>query len=345
MVGPIDISRHKPESVRFPGADDRSQLQSPIMRRLVIPLLTIATLASPLGPFDAPASHAAASESEPPAQGRLLGRLRERRGRDNAPIDLQAIMPGAQKHTEAYGPSAAQTVDVYTPPAATGAPILIMVHGGAWKTGDKEAAAVVENKLKHWLPRGFIVVSVNYRLLPEAMALEQAQDVALAVQTVADQAGDWGGDPASIVLMGHSAGAHLVALLASEPDLVQRPIAGAVILDSAALDIDTVMGRRHLGFYDEAFGSDPAYWRAASPADQWTPAATPMMIVCSSRRADDPCAEARTFAQMTAAAGVRTPVLPQPLSHREINETLGLDSAYTNSVDAFITVRLHGSAT
>jgi len=75
---------------------------------------------------------------------------------------------------------------------------------------------------------------------------------------------------------------------------------------------------------------------AASPADQWTPTATPMMIVCSTRRAEDPCAEARTFAEMTAAAGVRTLVLPQPLRHREINENLGLPGTYTQPIDAFI---------
>jgi acetyl esterase/lipase len=162
----------------------------------------------------------------------------------------------------------------------------------------------------------------------------------LAVQSIADQAGRWGGDAASIILMGHSAGAHLVALLSAQPSLVQRPIAGAVILDSAVLDVDAVMARRHPGFYDEAFGADRDYWRAASPADQWTPTATPMMIVCSTRRADDPCAEARTFAEMTAAAGVRTSVLPQPLRHREINENLGLPGAYSQSVDTFIDAQL-----
>lgn len=310
------------------------------MKRLIIPVLAAAAVASPLSPTPVASAEAAVAQIGQRAPGRLLGRLRERRAQQDAPIDLQQILPGARMETLSYGPSSLQTYDVYTPPRAIQAPVLIMVHGGAWKVGDKEASAVVENKLRHWLPQGFIVVSVNYRLLPEAMAFEQAQDVARAVQSISDQASGWGGDPDSVILMGHSAGAHIAALLASQPDYVQRPLAGAVILDSAVLDVDTVMGRRHPGFYDEAFGSDPAYWRQASPADQWSTRATPMMVVCSSRRPDDPCSEARTFAAMTSASGARTPVLPVDLSHRDVNQTLGLDSAYTRAVDAFISARL-----
>lgn len=313
------------------------------MNRLILSALAATALASPVALSPVASAEPAVTQLGQRAPGRLLDRLRERRTQQDAPVDLEQILPGARKETFSYGPSSLQTYDVYTPPRATNAPVLVMVHGGAWKIGDKDASAVVDNKLRHWLPQGFIVVSVNYRLLPEAMAFEQAQDVARAIQSISDQAPAWGGDRGSIILMGHSAGAHIAALLASQPDYVQRPLAGAVILDSAVLDVDTVMGRRHPGFYDEAFGSDPAYWRQASPADQWSPRATPMMVVCSSRRPDDPCDEARDFARMTSASGVRTPVLPVDLSHRDVNETLGQDSAYTRAVDAFISARLRRS--
>lgn len=282
---------------------------------------------------------ATASPSVPEGQVRERP-LADRRAAAGRPVDLEAIVRGARRHTESYGPSPDQTFDVYTPPEAGNAPILVMVHGGGWRTGDKASPAVIENKLKYWLPHGYILVSVDYRLLPEAMAYEQALDVAEAVRRIADRAPDWGGDPGAIILMGHSAGGHLAALLSARPEMVGRPVAGAVILDTAVLDVEGVMRRRHLPLYDRAFGPDPEDWRRASPADQWTSAATPMLIVCSTQRPDNPCAEADAFARMTTEAGRPSPVLPVALSHGEINETLGIPGDYTRAVDVFIADRL-----
>ncbi|MDR6533793.1 acetyl esterase/lipase [Caulobacter rhizosphaerae] len=271
--------------------------------------------------------------------GQLRQRLQQKRAEEERPIDLQAIAPGARKLTDAYGTDAAQRLDVYIPPGARNAPILIMVHGGAWMVGDKANTGSVENKLKHWLTRGWIVVSVNYRMLPYAMAYEQAEDVAEAVQWAQGYAEDWGGDPGKIILMGHSAGAHLVALVSSKPELVGQPWAGTVVLDSAAMQLSRTMAGRHPRFYDRAFGDDPAYWTKASPMDQWTPKAVPMMLVCSTQRPDDPCDDARRFQAKAKAGGRDMPVLPQDLSHAEINRTLGLLGAYTSAVDAFISSR------
>jgi len=269
-------------------------------------------------------------------RGSLRQRVLEKKAEEERPIDLRAILPGARKRTEAYGTDPAQRLDVYIPPGARDAPILIMVHGGAWMIGDKANTGSVENKLKHWLTRGWIVVSVNYRMLPDAMAYEQAQDVAEAVRWVQGHAGGWGGDPGKIVLMGHSAGAHLAALVSSRPDMVGRPWAGTVVLDSAAMQVSATMAGRHPGFYDRAFGADSAYWAKASPMDQWTPRAMPMMLVCSTRRPDDPCDDARRFQAKARAAGRDMPVLPQVLTHADINRTLGVPGAYTDAVDAFI---------
>lgn len=273
-------------------------------------------------------------------RGQLRQRLLEKKAEEERPIDLRGIVPGARKQTDAYGSDAAQRLDVYLPPGARNAPILIMVHGGAWMIGDKANTGSVENKLKHWLTKGWIVVSVNYRMLPDAMAYEQAQDVAQAVRWVQGHADDWGGDPNSVILMGHSAGAHLVALLSSRPDMVGKVWAGTVVLDSAAMRVSATMAGRHPRFYDEAFGADPAYWAKASPMDQWTPRAVPMMLACSTRRPDDPCADARRFQAQAQAAGRDMPVLPLDLTHADVNRTLGLPGAYTDAVDDFIAARL-----
>jgi arylformamidase len=269
-------------------------------------------------------------------RGPLRQRLQEKKAEEERPIDLQAIAPGARKQTDAYGTDPARRLDVYIPPHARDAPILIMVHGGAWMVGDKANTGSVENKLKHWLTRGWIVVSVNYRMLPDAMAYAQAQDVAEAVRWTQGYAEDWGGDPNKIILMGHSAGAHLVALISSRPDMVGKPWAGTVVLDSAAMQISATMAGRHPGFYDRAFGADPDGWAQASPMDQWTPGAVPMMLVCSTKRPDDPCNDARRFQAKAQVGGRDMPVLPQPLTHADINRTLGAPGGYTDAVDAFI---------
>ena len=272
---------------------------------------------------------------------RLAQRLQEKKAEEERPIDLQAILPGARKLTAAYGADPAQALDIYLPPnVPRDAPVIVMVHGGAWKIGDKANTGSVENKLRHWLPKGYVFVSVNYRMLPQAMAYAQAQDVAEAMRWVQGHAADWGASDRRLILMGHSAGAHLVALLSSRPSMVGKPWAGTVVLDSAAMKVSDTMAGRHPKFYDEAFGTDPAGWAKASPMDQWTPSATPMMLICSTKRPDKPCDDARAFQDLARRSNAPMPVLRQALSHADINRTLGLPGDYTAAVDRFIAERL-----
>ena len=62
----------------------------------------------------------------------------------------------------AYGNDPDQRFDVYAPPGVQRAPVILLVHGGAWAFGDKAAGRVVDNKVAHWLPLGFAIVAVNY---------------------------------------------------------------------------------------------------------------------------------------------------------------------------------------
>jgi arylformamidase len=77
--------------------------------------------------------------------------------------------------------------------------------------------------------------------------------------------------------------------------------------------------------------------------DQWTPKAVPMMLVCSTLRPDGPCDDARRLQAKAQAGGRDMPVLPQALTHADINRTLGLPGTYTEAVDAFISARLKRS--
>ena len=240
-----------------------------------------------------------------------------------------------------YGSDGRQRMDVFLPDAPRGAPILLMVHGGAWMVGDKSMSRVVDAKVAHWVgDRGFIVVSVNYRMVPQVDVMTQARDVAAAMAAVQARAADWGGDASRLVLMGHSAGAHLAGLLSADPALVAAQGArlwrGTVVLDSAAIDTVRLMSQRHARFYDRVFGADPASWRSVSPTAVLTSRAVPTLVVCSTLRRDDSCGQATVFVDRARSVGARSELLPQPLDHASINGELGRPGPYTASVDAFI---------
>ncbi len=237
----------------------------------------------------------------------------------------------------AYGSAPEQRMDIYRPQKREKAPVIVMVHGGGWAHGSKSARSVVENKIAHWLPKGFIFVSVETRLMPKADPLQQAADVAAALAGVQQKAVSWGGDPGKIVLMGHSAGAHLAALVSADKSIGEKvglkPWAATVALDSAAYDVAVVMKQpRHAKLYDTAFGKDPAFWAKASPTQQVKGGMPPMLLVCSTLRRIA-CLQAETFAKKV---GGKAKVLPVALRHGPVNSELGKDSDYTRNVDAFL---------
>lgn len=267
---------------------------------------------------------------------RMMPRRAQMGQSNNQPITLPA---GAREiHDVRYDTDAKATFDVYIPANAKAAPVIFMVHGGGWRVGDKTASKVVQNKIAHWLPAGIIVVSVDYPMLPSTPPVQQAVYVAKALAVAQRDAAQWGGDPAKFVLMGHSAGAHLVSLISVEPAMAAaqgaRPWLGTVALDSAAYDVAQIMHSHHVPLYDRAF-ADPATWPAASPLVQLHAKIAPFLGVCSSQR-DDSCPQAQAFAAKASALGTRIRVLPENLKHSEINEQLGLAGDYTVNVDAFL---------
>jgi arylformamidase len=239
----------------------------------------------------------------------------------------------------AYGVDAAQKADVYVPARAKGAPILMVVHGGAWRSGDKAAPAEIEQKVIHWNPKGIIVVSVNYRMLPAAGPDKQAEDLGRALAWVQRHAGEWGGDASRVFLMGHSSGGQMVALLAADRDMQQRtgakPWLASIVLDGAGLDIVDVMSRPHAAFYDDAFGNDRNAWLKASAAEHLRAGMPPSLLICSTLRAES-CRRAHGFGEKLRQHGNAAQIVGVARNHGQIDTDVGGDNDETRAIDAFI---------
>jgi acetyl esterase/lipase len=111
----------------------------------------------------------------------------------------------------AYGSARRQRVDIYAPHNAQHLPVVIFWHGGTWKSGNKKNYRFVGAALA---ARGFVAVVADYRIYPAVHFPAFCEDAAHALAWVEAHIGEYGGDPHRIVLMGHSAGAHLAAFVA-----------------------------------------------------------------------------------------------------------------------------------
>lgn len=112
----------------------------------------------------------------------------------------------------AFGPQDRQKLDIWVPTAPSKTPrdVIVFFYGGSWNSGDRELYGFVGRALA---ARGYIVVLPDYRLVPEVRFPGFVEDGAAAVAWVQKNITTYGGNPARINLSGHSAGAHIAALL------------------------------------------------------------------------------------------------------------------------------------
>lgn len=159
----------------------------------------------------------------------------------------RALRPGAVgavvTRDVAYGPDSRHRLDVFAPAAARGVPVVLFVHGGGYVGGDKGGAGdPFFNNIGAWAVRsGFIGVTMTYRLAPANPWPAGAQDVDQALEWLRLNAARFGGDPARIVLMGHSAGAaHVAGCLARHgcaPGSVASAAAAILVSGIYALEV------------------------------------------------------------------------------------------------------------
>lgn len=227
----------------------------------------------------------------------------------------------AQTTDGRYGSQKEETWTWYHADTGHENPIVIMVHGGGWRYGDKERQSVVGAKVPFFQSKGLDVVSINYPMLPETPVVAQIEEIHKAVDAVRYQASRYGGNKDKVILMGHSAGAHLVTMVSMN----RRDILGTVSLDSAVYDVESIMNKPHLPLYDAAFrGVD---MEAVSPIKNINKGAAPMVGVCSTQRTLA-CWETQKF----ALAFGKMKVLKEDKSHGAINDDLGKPGAYTDNV-------------
>lgn len=271
----------------------------PVSRRAALLGLTAATL--PLPVF---------------AQARLRDRL-QRRGTSGR----SAVAPD-QSHS--FGPDPLQTYDLYADRGS--GPILLFVHGGGWSRGER---SMVSELPAYAARHGLTLASTSYRLAPAVSARESALDVAAAV---ADLKRRLPGRP--IFLLGHSAGAHLSALVGVDPvylgavGLKPSDLAGVILLDGAAYDATVPQTSDRLGAwmgetFDRAFGDQAA---ALSPALRVQPGvAYPPFLIFHVARRQESADQSQGLGQALTRAGGRAQVVPAPDdSHLTINRGFGV---------------------
>lgn len=178
----------------------------------------------------------------------------------------------------------AQVADLYLPEGLTNVPVVLFIHGGGWRAGDK-APDGFDRFVQVFLQQGMAVASVNYRLSPKVKHPAHIEDVARAFAWLQREGRTYGLDASRIWLAGHSAGAHLAALLALDPSYLQKVQASA----SAIKGVMAISGVYDLGDFPEpgvvptrmeqGFGTDRALLRSASPA---------MLVGASNRTATPP---------------------------------------------------------
>ncbi|MGO4396068.1 alpha/beta hydrolase [Variovorax sp. M-6] len=179
-----------------------------------------------------------------------------------------------------YGEHPGQVLDLYRPSGAHRAPVVVFVHGGAFVRGAKNINAQMYGNVLAWFARhGCVGVNVEYRLAPEAVYPAGAHDVAAACQWVDKHVADWGGDPARICLIGHSAGGTHAATYVYDPVMEGTGQAlRCLVLISARLRADNLPENPNAAGVEAYFGSDPARYAARSPLSHAARSAIPLLL-------------------------------------------------------------------
>lgn len=252
-----------------------------------------------------------------------------------------------------------QSLDIHFPVVESpcqGVPVVIWIHGGGWMIGDKSQ---VEIKAQHFNSLGYGFVSVNYRLSPDLRVDTQLNpsrikfpdhpsDVGAAVAWIHKNIKNYGGNNQQLAILGHSAGAHLAALVSQDQSYIQKAdpnwnpksLRCLGSYDTEAYNINsfmqTAIGTPRL-IYRNAFGDDPAAWTQASPINFIKEYG--MAVQLAKRGESERHAQLESFRSALESKQNKVSVIDaQTLTHEEVNRLIGAagDTVMTPFVTEFI---------
>jgi arylformamidase len=234
-----------------------------------------------------------------------------------------------------------QSLDVYAPPPAKNAPVVFWIHGGGWEGGDKSDVA---QKPRFFVEKGFVFVSINYRLLPKVEMIDIFHDVAKSFRWVHDHIAEYGGDPKRILVGGHSAGAQLAALICTDDRYLKAEgitfadLIGCVPVDGDTYDVPAIIetaetrrrvhGQPQLRFgHREKFGNTAEKHREYSAVNYVAKDKNiPHFLILHVADHPDTSAQAFRLGAVLKNAGVKATVFgAKETNHERLNNNLGME--------------------
>lgn len=212
-----------------------------------------------------------------------------------------------------------QKLDVYSPKGAKDCPVVLFIHGGAWVFGDKDFFGLHAGMGRMFARHGIVAVVANYRLSPKVKHPEHVKDVARAFAWTHRNIAHYGGRADRIYLCGHSAGGHLVSLLATDERYLKdekrsfKDIKGVMSM-SGVYEIPAKL-------FADVFGKDAEVHRLAGPLSHVKEGCPPFLILYAEK--DYPSCDAQSEKFAKALQDKKVEVRIQLIKERNHLDILG----------------------
>lgn len=239
-----------------------------------------------------------------------------------------ALRPDESRVTRdiAYGPHERHRLNLFRPEGGEPATCVVFVHGGGFVMGDKgKAGEPFQNHFGAWAAReGFVGVTVNYRLAPEASWPDGREDLIAAILHLAEHAGEYGIAPGRIVITGTSAGGTHVADVVAKPGDAAPHLAGAAMISGI---YDLVIAEMDQ-FKPQYYGADQAGWGAASTKAALAQTDLPCLYTVNEFDPPDFQRQAMALAKARLAETGKWPLLHVLAGHNHVSSTMQIGSEF-----------------
>ncbi len=275
-------------------------------------------------------------------------------------LAVASLEAATLKRDLVYGEAGGETLklDICTPDGPGPFPVVILVHGGGWGSGDKAGAekpgsgADITPWFQPLTDAGIAWVSINYRLAPAHRWPAPLDDTRAAVAWVRAHIAEHGGDPAQLALMGHSAGGHL-ALMAAMPEAGEAAPVDVVVGCAAVSDLVSDSRRRGeiskslqnlFNFAPDLAPASLEALAAASPLGRIHPGCPPVLFLHGDADKTVPIEQSREFQEKARAAGVRCDLHVLPAAPHRLTEWVKHDPEWSRVLTDWLKARWAGKS-